>query len=310
MSKRSRRLKPSDLPGAVNGSGQADVLEFSLTYRAPLDWQALTAFLARRAVAGVEQVENGVYTRTVQFGQGAASHRGWLAVLPSRDEPALRVALSASLSRVVPAVLVRVRRLFDLDCDPEKVARTLGELAASSPGLRLPGAFDGFEAAVRAILGQQITVKAAHTLAGRFASAFGEPVASPQAALRVAFPSPQRVAVLEPPQVAAIGVVGVRAAAIVAIAREITEGRLRLDPAADVETTLNALRRVPGIGEWTTQYLAMRALNWPDAFPASDYGVLKALGEKDPRAALRRAEQWRPWRSYAVMHLWKSLETR
>jgi AraC family transcriptional regulator of adaptative response / DNA-3-methyladenine glycosylase II len=309
-SRRTPRTAPrSDRRRGRTRQGDApEALELSLSYRPPLDWRALLAFLARRTVAGVEHVADDVYLRTVRVEQDGAAHSGWMAVRPAQHDATLLVALSPSLSRAISAVLARAARAFDLSCDPGKVAAALGELGARNPGLRLPGAFDGFEAAVRGILGQQVTVKSAHTLAGRFAAAFGEPVATPHPALRFAFPAPHRIAALDPAQIAALGVVGARATAIVSIARAIAEGQLRLEPTADVSATLEALRAIRGIGEWTAQYIAMRALAWPDAFPHSDYGVLKALGETDPRRALQRAEAWRPWRAYAVMHLWKSLE--
>ncbi len=286
----------------------SQALELSLSYRPPFDWGALLAFLARRAVAGVEHVADDAYLRTLRIEQDGVAHRGWIAVRPAHHDYAVCIALSPSLSRVSALVLARAGRAFDLSCDPGRVAAALGALGERNPGLRVPGAFDGFEAAVRGILGQQVTVKAAHTLAARFAAAFGDPLDTPHAALRCAFPAPDRIAALRPARVAALGIVRTRAAAIVGIARALAQGRLRLDPTADVNATLETLRAIPGIGEWTAQYIAMRALGWPDAFPHSDYGVLKALGETDPRRALQRAEAWRPWRAYAVMHLWKSLE--
>jgi AraC family transcriptional regulator, regulatory protein of adaptative response / DNA-3-methyladenine glycosylase II len=158
------------------------------------------------------------------------------------------------------------------------------------------------------VLGQQITVRAARTLAGRFATAFGDPVETPSAALHHVFPAATRVATLAQPEISALGIVSARANAILALARSLSDGALRLEPGADVALTLDALRALPGIGEWTAQYIAMRALSWPDAFPHTDYGVLKALGTKNPREALERAAQWQPWRGYAVMHLWHSLE--
>ena len=303
------RLSPSDLRRRTAAHEVPEALQLALRFRPPLDWTALLAFLARRTVAGVEHVDDGVYLRTVRVEHNGAVYAGWIAARLAADGAAVCIALSASLSRVIPLVLTRVKRVFDLACDPEQVAAALGALGARNPGLRLPGAFDGFEAAVRGILGQQVTVKSAHTLAGRFAAAFGEPVATFHPALSVAFPAPQRIAALEPAQIAVLGVIRTRASAIVGIAREIAQGRLRLEPTADVGATLTALRAIPGIGEWTAQYIAMRALAWPDAFPHTDYGVLKALNETDPRHALRRAEAWRPWRAYAVMHLWKSLES-
>jgi AraC family transcriptional regulator of adaptative response / DNA-3-methyladenine glycosylase II len=216
--------------------------------------------------------------------------------------------LSASLAKTIPGVLARMKRLFDLSCDPVQIATALSPLAAERPGLRLPGAFDGFEMAVRAILGQQITVKAARTLAGRFAAAFGAAIETPSPELRWLFPSAERVAALSTSDIASRGVVSARANAIKGLARAVAEGQLSLAPGAPVEATLQQLRNLSGIGEWTAQYVAMRALSWPDAFPHTDYGVLKAMGEKDGRKALARATRWQPWRAYAVMHLWKSLE--
>jgi AraC family transcriptional regulator, regulatory protein of adaptative response / DNA-3-methyladenine glycosylase II len=302
------RFTPSDLRRQASDAQPADVLTFQLSYRPPLQWDALISFLGRRAIEGVEHIAGARYLRTVHVELGAKRHSGWIAAWPAKRKSAIELQISASLAAAVPAVLARAKRLFDLSCNPAEIARALGPLAAHQPGLRLPGAFDGFELAVRAILGQQITVKAARTLAGRFTAAFGETIQTPVPALCWLFPSAERVAALKPSDVAAIGVVGVRANAIVSLARAITAGRLTLDPAAEIPATLDRLRALPGVGEWTAQYVAMRALSWPDAFPHTDYGVLKALGEKDARKVLARASGWQPWRAYAVMHLWKSLE--
>ena len=176
------------------------------------------------------------------------------------------------------------------------------------PGLRLPGAFDGFEIAVRAVVGQQITIKAARTLVGRFAARFGQPIETPSAALHILFPAPAQIAELGYSDIAANGILSARSKTIIALARAIADGELVLEPGADVERTIRTLRAVPGVGEWTAQYIAMRALSWPNAFPHTDYGVLKAMGEKNPRVALERAAEWQPWRAYAVIHLWNSLE--
>jgi len=175
---------------------------------------------------------------------------------------------------------------------------------------------DGFETAVRAIIGQQVTVKAATRISARFARAFGEAIETPLPALTIVFPSARAIAALEPAQVAAQGIVMARARAICALAREVASGRLRLDPSADIDRTLEQLQALPGVGPWTAHYVAMRALAWPDAFPHPDIGVLNALeripdkGTRGlaPKHALAAAERWRPWRAYAVMHLWKSLE--
>jgi AraC family transcriptional regulator of adaptative response / DNA-3-methyladenine glycosylase II len=233
---------------------------------------------------------------------------GWISVAPSRKRSALRVTVSASLAGALPAVLSRVKHLFDLACRPEEIAAVLGALAAPRPGLRLPGAVDGFEVAVRAILGQQITVKAASTLAGRFVEAYGEAIETPHAALSRLFPLPAAIAALDASDIASRGIIAARARAIVALAQAMATGSLRLDPTADVDATIAALERLPGVGPWTAQYIAMRALAWPDAFPHPDVAVLKAMKRPSKAKALEASAQWRPWRAYAVLHLWKSLE--
>lgn len=302
-------------------------LRFELAYRPPFDWAGWLAFLAGRCVAGVEQVEladtadtagaeaaaGGLYRRSVRLPLGSTWNSGWLELrhMPARHAVALTV--SPSLLRVLPAVLAGVRRLCDLSGDPQAVAQALGPLAAGAPGLRVPGAFDGFEMAVRAVLGQQVTVRAAHTLAGRLVAALGEPIgaslatpfAAPSAALTHLFPTPQRVAAAEVEQLAALGIVRSRAAALIALAREVASGRLDLGPAADVAATLAQLQALPGIGPWTAQYLALRALGWPDAWPSGDVALRKALGGVSAAQAERISQAWRPWRSYAVLHLWR-----
>ncbi len=303
------RMAPRDLRRGAPARGDPGSLAFDLAYRPPYDWPAMLAFLAKRATTGVEAVTGRRYRRTVRpprrDGEAVA---GWIEIGPAPRKSALRVRASASLAGVIPPLLGRVKAFLDLACRPDEIAAVLGPVAAAHPGLRLPGALDGFEVAVRAILGQQVTVKAATGLAGRFARAWGEPVATPFAGLDTLFPSAGRIAALHPGDIAAQGIIAARARAIVALAGEVAAGRLRLDPSAAVEPTLAALARVPGIGPWTAHYIAMRALAWPDAFPHPDVAVLKAMGETDPRRALARAEPWRPWRAYAVLHLWQSLE--
>jgi AraC family transcriptional regulator of adaptative response / DNA-3-methyladenine glycosylase II len=162
--------------------------------------------------------------------------------------------------------------------------------------------------AVRAILGQQITVKAASVIAGRFVEAYGEAIDTPHNGLSRLFPTPAAVAGLEASDIAARGIIATRARAIVALAGACASGSLRLDPHADVHATVAELETLPGIGPWTAQYIAMRALAWPDAFPHPDVAVLKAMQHTSKAKALAASEQWRPWRAYAVLHLWKSLE--
>jgi AraC family transcriptional regulator of adaptative response / DNA-3-methyladenine glycosylase II len=302
------RLKPGSLRGRREGGAPAaDALKFELSFRPPFDWPAVSAFLGARAVAGVEALEGGAYRRTVRIPGEGKEHLGWVSVDLSPKKPALRVEVSASLVKVLPPVLSRAKALMDLACNPAEVAQALGPLAKRHPGLRVPGAFDGFEIAVRAILGQQVTVAAARTVAGRFAAAFGDPVTTPFDTLTTLFPTAQRVAALPAERIARLGIPGARARTLIALARAVADGRLVLVPNADVEATLGCLRALPGVGEWTAQYIAMRALSWPDAFPHTDLGVMKALGETGARRVLAAGEAWRPWRAYAVMHLWQSL---
>jgi len=303
------RMTPGGLRKSAPARANADRMTFDLAYRPPYDWPAMLAFLGRRAVAGVESVDGRRYRRTMRLARAGRIHAGWIEVAPSPRKSALRVTASASLAGAVPALLARVKPLLDLACRPDEIALALGPLAAANPGLRLPGAVDGFEIAVRAILGQQVTVAAATTIAGRLAAAFGDPVDTPHEGLDRLFPPAAIIAATPPGDIAALGIIATRARAIVALAREIDAGALRLEPGAPVEETLAALERIPGVGPWTAHYIAMRALAWPDAFPHPDVAVLKALGEKNGRRALARAEDWRPWRSYAVLHLWKSLES-
>ena len=304
------RLRPSDLRRMAADKAPEDSLIFRLGFRLPFDWDALLAFLGKRAILGVEHADGRRYARTVRMRHAGKWHVGWISVVRGTRKAVLELRVSNALARAVPPLLASVKRLFDLSCDPVAIAAALGPLAAERPGLRLPGAFDGFESAVRAVLGQQITVKAAQTMAGRFAQAFGAAIETGVPQLRVLFPAPERVAALRSADIAALGIVTARANAILALARAVTEGKLALEPGADVESTLAQLTSLPGVGEWTAQYIAMRALSWPDAFPHTDYGVLKAMGTRSARDALARAKAWQPWRAYAVMHLWKSLEDK
>jgi AraC family transcriptional regulator, regulatory protein of adaptative response / DNA-3-methyladenine glycosylase II len=210
-------------------------------------------------------------------------------------------------------VAARLRALFDLDAQPTVIAECLGgdpllaEQLRARPGLRVPGAFEPFEMMVRAILGQQVSVRAATTLSGRVVERFGEPLDGPDAQLSRLFPSPETLAAATEDEVASLGLPGARARGLLAVARAVAEGRVKLDPHAEIEQALASLEELPGIGAWTSHYIAMRALRWPDAFPASDLAIRKALGGVTAKQAVARAESWRPWRAYAALHLWTSL---
>jgi AraC family transcriptional regulator of adaptative response / DNA-3-methyladenine glycosylase II len=302
-----RRLRQRKTP---NQDG--NLLRLTLTYRPPLPWPVLVKYLAGRATAGVEVVQEDAYLRTVALGK----QRGWVRVLSLAGRDALRVELSSELAPVLPPLLARLRDLFDLNARPDKIAahlRTdarLKPLVTRCPGLRVPGAYDGFELAVRAILGQQVSVRAATTLAGRFATALGEPCATPFPELNRLAPTPARVADAKALELTNLGITKQRAVSIQALARALVEGRLHLQPGCDPETTMGQLRELPGIGDWTAQYIALRALRWPDAFPAGDLGLLKAYPSRSPRELRAAAEAWRPWRAYAATYLWHQLNQK
>lgn len=277
-------------------------IELSLGYRPPYDWATQLAFMAARAIAGVESVADDCYRRSVQMHRGDTEYRGWIEVRHAPRQHSLLLRIAPSLTGILSGVLQRVRRQFDLDCEPALIAAALGELAPA--GLRLPGAFDGFEQAVRAVLGQQISVRAATTLARRIAENLGEAVSTPFPALTHTFPSAARLAACEAGQLQALGLTGARARTLCALAQQCASGALQLEPGADVEATVARLMALPGIGHWTAHYIALRALAWPDAFPHTDLVLRRALGER-PADALARAEAWRPWRGYAAIALWR-----
>jgi AraC family transcriptional regulator of adaptative response / DNA-3-methyladenine glycosylase II len=321
-------LAPGDLRRGreVASGGTEEMLSVELAFRPPFDWPRLLAFLAARCVPGVETVEMGVemgveapgaeagtglYRRTLALRDGAGRElRGGLAVSLATRGDALRVQVSAGLLPALPAVLAGVRRLCDLGADPAAVAQVLGPLAADAPGLRVPGCFDGFEMAVRAVLGQQVTVRAAHTLAGRLVAGLGDPVHAERPGLPGLthfFPSAARVAGASADDLGRLGIVRQRVAALQALARAAADGQLDLGPAADVAASIDRLKALPGIGPWTAQYIALRALAWPDAWPSGDVALIKALDARDARHADALAEAWRPWRGYATLHLWRRL---
>lgn len=289
----------------------ADAGRYTLPYTPPLAWDALLGFLGGRGAAGVEAVDGARYLRTVRLG----GQRGWVVVEPA-SAGRLTVLLSAALVPVADAVLSRLRALLDLDADPAAVIAVLGRdallapVVAAEPGLRVPGGFDGFELCLRAILGQQVTVKAATTLFGRFAAAFGEPVgAGFPPALRWQTPLAAAVAAAPVQALIDLGLTERRAQTIHGVATAFAAGRLRFEPAAGAEAEAEraAFLAIPGIGRWTTNYVAMRAQRDADAFPTGDLALCKALGGISAKDAERQAERWRPYRAYAALYLWRYL---
>lgn len=279
-----------------------------LSYRPPYDWEGILAFLAARMIKGVETVTPDSYSRTVRLG----NHTGWIRVTHAPAKHAVMVEFTHSLTPVLPALLGRLRNLFDLAARPDLISAhlmkdaRLEKAVMENPGLRVPGAFDGFEMVVRAILGQQITVKAATTLSCRFAEAFGGEIKTPVPELTRLSPLPEVVAGATVDDVAKLGIVSARAGSIIAIARAFHSGALKLDAGADPERAMNQLVALPGIGPWTAHYIAMRGLNWPDAFPKEDIVVRNNLGGVTAKKAEEMSQPWRPWRSYAVMHIWRN----
>jgi AraC family transcriptional regulator of adaptative response / DNA-3-methyladenine glycosylase II len=306
----ANRMPPRELrrqPRAPEGAP----LVLRLAYRPPYDFPSLLAFLRNRALPGVECVDEASYARVF----GPAGAPGWLRLGAWPDgAPALRLELHGAPPAQILPLVHRLRRMFDLDADPQAIAATLARaprlkpLLRRHPGQRLPGGWDGFEIAVRAVLGQQVSVAAARTLASRVVARYGEPLAAPAPpGLERLFPSPERLAEAD---LREVGVTGARADTIRGIARALLDGRIDFRAEQPLDEFVARWVALPGIGEWTAHYMAMRALSHPDAFPAADLILRRAAagdgGELSTRALLALAEDWRPWRAYAVMHLWRS----
>ena len=294
-------------PPENRGEGK---LTLRLHYRPPFDAQTLLAYLERRAIPGVEEVEGNIYRRTVLLPHS----RGIIELEPVEKMNAVLLRVQLDTLSDLSLLVQRCRQLFDLDAVPTAIAEVLGAdpmlapLVAANPGLRVPGAINGFELAVRAILGQQVSVAGARTLAGRLAAKFGTPLEQAQGNLTHYFPSPQTLAQAD---MQGLGLTGSRVAALQALAQAVAEEGLVLDRDADRERTVARLQQIPGVGPWTAAYIAMRALGDPDAFPATDLGLRHAFEQNglpiDAKSVVQHAEQWRPWRAYAVHHLWAYL---
>jgi AraC family transcriptional regulator of adaptative response / DNA-3-methyladenine glycosylase II len=283
-------------------------MRFELAYRPPFSWAGVLEFLAHRCIPGVEQVSQDVYIRLIQLHQGGRRLAGWINVSHVAQRHALAVTVSASLLPAIAQLLARVRGVFDTGCRPDLVDAHLGPLIGDMPGMRVPGAFDGFEIAVRAVAGQQISVLNARAILGRIAERFGSPVPDTLDGLLHAFPDAHTLARLAPEDLIGTGLIRIRAEAILAIAREVAEGRIILEPLVPLEETLAALRQIRGVGEWTVQYIAMRALGWPNAFPEGDAVLRKRLGCATAAQLNEHASQWAPWRAYATVHIWRQRE--
>ncbi|HEV2703711.1 MAG TPA: AlkA N-terminal domain-containing protein [Steroidobacteraceae bacterium] len=283
--------------------------EFSLLlrYKPPYDWPAMLRFLEQRAIPGVERVASGIYSRTIAL-DGV---QGRISMQPGGDN-ALRASIRTSKLATLPNIIARLRRQFDLAADPLSIAAHLGSdpvlapLLKQRPGLRVPGAWDGFELAIRAVLGQQISVSAARRLAGRLVSGYGKPLLEAEGNLTHVFPTPEALVEAD---LSRLGMPGSRAATLNGVAAAALANPGLFGAHCDLNEAIERLRSIRGVGEWTAQYIALRQLREPDAFPAADVGLMRALvdtqGQRPtPPQLLARAEPWRPWRAYAAQHLW------
>jgi AraC family transcriptional regulator of adaptative response / DNA-3-methyladenine glycosylase II len=284
----------------------------TLGYRAPHDEAALLAFVAQRAIPGIESVDGATIRRTVRAGAIDGEATGAAGWLEARFEPArsrLRLSFAPAWGPSSGAVIAAVRRWLDLDASPAAIDAALADLPGA-PGLRLPGSLDGFELAVRAVLGQQVTVAGARTVARRLVERFGDDLATPWPDVDRSFPSPATLAAAPPERIAELGIIRSRVGAIQALAREWPTLAPLVARGASPDVLVERLRGLPGIGAWTAHYVAMRALAWPDAFPPGDVAALKAMQRlfgTSPREADAASERWRPWRAYALLRLWNSL---
>jgi AraC family transcriptional regulator of adaptative response / DNA-3-methyladenine glycosylase II len=295
------------LTGPEASAGPGGEITLLLRYQPPYDWAAMLEFLRLRAIPGIEHVTDRCYSRTIQFHgvQGTVS-------VESAARNALRAAIRFPKLSALPVIIARLRRVFDLAADPLPIAAhlatdpVLAGLIAKRPGLRLPGAWDGFELAIRAVLGQQISVPAGVRLAGRLARLYGEPMTAPLPGLTHIFPRPQ---VLAGADLTVLGMPRSRAATLSAVAAAVTADADLFGISRGLTEAIERIRAIPGVGEWTAQYIALRQLREPDAFPAADVGLMRALANDQGRRPtavelLARAEKWRPWRAYAAQHLW------
>jgi AraC family transcriptional regulator of adaptative response / DNA-3-methyladenine glycosylase II len=288
----------------------------ALSYRPPYFWEKMLEFLAGRAINGVETVKNNEYMRTAHLVTTKGKRvYGWIRVGHKPKKNALTVTVSETLLPALPQVLARIRHLFDLYCDPGAVYETLRAMNDIRPGLcvlgtRVPGCFNTFEMAVRAVLGQQITVKAASTLTARIVDTYGTPVQTGIEGLTHIFPSPEDILALGgtiEDHFGALGIIAARSRTIYELARILAQREIDFDLCVQPEEEIKKLMAIRGIGSWTAQYIAMRTMEWPDAFLETDAGIKKALEPYTSRELLEIAEAWRPWRSYATINLWNSL---
>jgi AraC family transcriptional regulator of adaptative response / DNA-3-methyladenine glycosylase II len=296
--------------GVETPAGPGGEISLRLPFEPPYDWAGVREFLRLRAIPGIERVGDDCYSRTIELD----GRKGRVSVRPG-DGNALHATIRFPRLSALPSIIARLRRVFDLGADPLPISAhlakdvALARLVAERPGLRVPGAWDGFELAIRAVLGQQITVAAAVRLAGRLVARYGETLTEPDRELTHVFPSPE---VLARADLTTLGMPRSRAAALSAVAAAVVADPGILCASRGLDEAIRRLRSIPGVGEWTAQYIALRQLREPDAFPAADVGLVRALAQLEGRRRSSRelaahADRWRPWRAYAAQHLWASL---
>lgn len=269
-----------------------------LPWHPPYDGEWILGFLGARTVQGIETFREGRYTRSFSL----AGHGGLITIVPDDAAQGLQVTLSEGLLPVADECLRRVARMFDLACDPQEIMLALGPLARPRPGLRLPGCLDPFEQAVRAVLGQLVSVAMAARLTAKVVAAFGEPLA--QAPGYFLFPSPQKLVLADPLALKALGMPLRRAEALVYLAQAAISGELPLTAPNDIAAGMKQLQTLPGIGRWTASYFALRGWQAKDIFLADDYLIKQRFPTLTPARIARYASRWQPWRSYALLHIW------
>jgi AraC family transcriptional regulator, regulatory protein of adaptative response / DNA-3-methyladenine glycosylase II len=310
-----RGSQSDDGVAGKTGKALAGTIRIQMAYRPPYDVQALLGFTRKRQLNTIEIVAACAIfqkaARTFGIKIAGKQHTGWVCYDFDTERSMVQLEVSDSLGHVLPTVIARMRAALDLDADPQAIHSVLGPHFAGTEGLRVPGCIDGYEVALRAILGQQVTVAAGRTLVQRIADTYGLPIHTPYPELTRLFPTPSALAQATPEALGALGIVKQRQVAIIALSQAVDSGALDLNTPANALATIEQLKTLPGIGDWTAQYIAMRALRWPDAFPAGDVALHNALGvrgEKHPaRAAEAASQAWRPWRSYAVLRAWHAL---
>ena len=292
---------------------------FSLPYLLPYCWDRMLSFLAMRAIPGVETVQQGAYWRTVRAYDGSGNVLcGWIRAENNLAKSQIEIEFADNLAPAADYLKKRLKHLFDTERNPAAIGSKLESMneyreGSFVAGTRIPGCYDGFEMACRAVLGQQISVKGASTLAGRIASHFGTPLDTDIPGLEYLFPTPADIRALAKnapieESLGSLGIIGTRCRTMLALAELLERDPAAIEPCAKggatPEEKISELVKLPGIGEWTAHYIAMRSMGWSDAFPATDLGIIKFLGTKKKKELVAAAEKWRPWRSYAVMNMW------